>query len=94
MMQEELLEETGQKVADDDDVELDRERIRIIRELFNEYDTDGSGYMDRREMETFCRVILGDPMSMAELDDLYDKADENNDNMIHWDEFIDYWRNN
>jgi len=57
-----------------------------LRQRFDEWDVDKSGWIDRKELkDAFGKLDLGH--SDSELKELFDKTDENKDNKISFEEF-------
>ena len=57
-----------------------------LRQRFDEWDVDKSGWIDRKELkEAYGKLDLGH--SDSELNELFDKTDENKDNKISFEEF-------
>lgn len=69
-------------------MELEAERIK---EIFRAYDTDGDGLISHSELE---RVLLAldarQEWSKEELNDMFFNADKNGDDMLSYEEFVDW----
>ena len=76
-----------------DEILLDEKTIRAIKKVFNYYDKNNDGSIDKNELNNLCRN-LGDPLTKAELDCALYELDKNNSGKIEWEEFIYYWSNN
>ena len=76
-----------------DEILLDEKTIRAIKKVFNYYDKNNDGLIDKNELNNLCRN-LGDPLTKAELDCALYELDKNNSGKIEWEEFIYYWSNN
>ena len=61
-----------------------------IREIFDQFDKDNSGYIEKKELQTLA-IALNDPLSQAELHDFFSQIDTDNSSQISWEEFIKYW---
>lgn len=57
-----------------------------IKEVFDQFDADGSGAIDSSEIRKVCEA-LGVEVSQAEIDALIKEADDNGDGKIQFDEF-------
>ena len=55
-----------------------------LRAAFKVFDKDNSGFVDKKELESVLRN-LGDEMTQAEIDDMFQAADINNDGKIDYD---------
>ena len=61
-----------------------------IKKIFNQFDKNNDGYINKSELNNLSNS-LNNPLSSAELSDLFIKLDTNNSNSITCDEFIKYW---
>ena len=61
-----------------------------LRQTFDKFDKDNSGYIDKKELGTLA-IALNNPLSPAELHDFFSKVDADNSGEISWDEFVKYW---
>ena len=61
-----------------------------LRQTFDKFDKDNSGYIDQKELGTLA-IALNNPLSPAELHDFFSKVDADNSGEISWDEFVKYW---
>ncbi|MCA9526517.1 MAG: EF-hand domain-containing protein [Myxococcales bacterium] len=62
-----------------------------LRELFDFYDRDGNGVIDRDEFARLCRA-LDDGFSEDELAAGLDAIDGNHNGVIEFSEFVGWWR--
>ncbi len=65
------------------------ERGRLL-DLWNTYDADGSGDLDRQEVRTVL-TKMGRLVTETKLDRAFEEMDANGDNLVTFDEFIDWW---
>lgn len=63
----------------------------LILEVFNRIDTDHSGHIDLKEMANAAKQ-LGQEIPMEELKSAIDEMDLNNDGVIHYKEFLYWWK--
>lgn len=89
---EEVHEDTGKKQESDDDFVVTDEQAKVIKRLFEHFDKNGNGMMERKELAGFCKYVLGDPLTRQDLEELYDSVDTDGSGHIHFEEFINYWR--
>lgn len=64
-----------------------------IKKIFNQFDKNKNGYIDKSELNSLS-IALNDPLTPAELQDLFKNIDKDNSGRISWDEFIEYWNEN
>lgn len=57
-----------------------------IKQVFDEFDADGSGNIDKKEIRSVCEK-LGVEVSDADIEDLIKSADDNGDGKISFAEF-------
>lgn len=69
---------------------MSKEEIECIKSIFNQFDKNKNGTIGRPELATLS-IALNNPLSPAELADLFKQIDENHNGIISWDEFIRYW---
>ncbi len=60
------------------------------REIFNSFDRDGSGGIDRRELARLLEA-LGQPLDEEELAVAFEVVDANGSGRISWAEFRAWW---
>ncbi len=77
----------------DDEYMLTEEAIKAIKKIFNEYDLNENGTIEKNELNNLCRA-LGDPLTKSELECALYELDKNNSGKIEWEEFIAYWSDN
>jgi Ca2+-binding EF-hand superfamily protein len=71
---------------------LTSEQITTIQNIFNTFDSNNDGLINRRELYSLT-IALNDPLTPAELADFFKSIDTDNSGSITWDEFITYWGN-
>ena len=76
---------------EDDEFVLTEAHIAAIRVIFKEFDSDGSGTIEPRELSKLC-AALGDPLNKHELKEAFDHLDMDDNGKIGFDEFISFWR--
>lgn len=59
-----------------------------IQKLFKEWDSDGSGTIEREELSAVMKKLCG--LSDEDIDTLIDEADQNKDGVIDYNEFLDW----
>eukprot|EP00929_Paragymnodinium_shiwhaense_P008137 TRINITY_DN112076_c0_g1_i1.p1 TRINITY_DN112076_c0_g1~~TRINITY_DN112076_c0_g1_i1.p1 ORF type:complete len:456 (-),score=126.18 TRINITY_DN112076_c0_g1_i1:134-1501(-) len=59
-----------------------------IKKLFQQWDEDGSGTIDRNELSNVMKKLCG--LADADIDVLIDEADRNKDGVIDYHEFLDW----
>jgi len=69
------------------------EETLAIRRIFDQFDKDKDGFINKRELNTLA-IALNDPLTSAELADFFRGIDKDNSGKITWAEFIAYWGNN
>lgn len=69
--------------------EMDEE-LQRVRESFNIIDLDGSGAIDAAELGTLFKH-LGQAMTQKECENVLAEMDNDGDNDVNFDEFIDWW---
>ena len=62
-----------------------------IREVFDQFDADSSGCLDRVEISEFV-ATFGIKLSAVEEKNMYDMIDKNNDGQIQFNEFLPWWK--
>jgi calmodulin len=72
---------------------LTEEIISTIKVIFNEYDKNNNGTIERTEFRKLCEA-LGERLTQRELDEAMFLLDSNGSGKIEWEEFIEYWANN
>jgi len=58
-----------------------------IRDTFRQVDSDGNGYIDRKELKTVLKRLGNSDISDDELEECYKELDKNGDGKIDFDEF-------
>jgi calmodulin len=66
------------------------ENMRTLQEAFASIDTDGSGFLDRSEVEKLLQ-LMGKPCSKTELDGIMSELDADGDGAVNFVEFQIYW---
>lgn len=64
-----------------------------IKKIFNQFDKNKNGHIDKIELNSLS-IALNDPLTPAELHDLFKNIDKDNSGSISWEEFIKYWNEN
>lgn len=59
-----------------------------LRGIFNQFDSDGNGYIDHGEATT---ILKNFNFNDKEITELIKKHDTNNDGKLEYDEFIKFW---
>lgn len=69
---------------------LSDDELKEVRETFDHFDTDGNGVIDRNELRQLLKTL--DP-GFTEEDVLLGLKvlDANENDVIDWDEFLDWW---
>lgn len=80
----------GGPVPDKDGASLRSATFRDIIEIFNAIDEDGSGFLDRTEVE-HAAVKLGFPMSAEDVGAAFDEMDQSRDGRVGLEEFESWW---
>ena len=62
-----------------------------LRDMFERYDKDGSGSIDRWELMDMIRSELCEPVSDDEIDEAMKVIDINGDGTVDYDEFVEWW---
>ena len=70
---------------------LDEIKVPSARELFDEVDDDGNGYLDMGEVAQLYRRARGQKLTKPELKAATEEMDANGDNQITFDEFEPWW---
>merc|ERR1712166_1465116 len=74
----------------------DKETLKKgIEDYFTEFDKDGNGYLDRRELRHFLQFFFQKwnvhlPLTDEFVDDVYRQIDVNHDNKLEQSELFDY----
>ena len=69
---------------------MSKEEIEHIKSIFNQFDKNKNGTIGKTELAALS-IALNNPLSPAELSDLFKQFDKDNSSQISWDEFIHYW---
>jgi len=62
-----------------------QEYLRMLKEVFDSFDEDGGGTISRAEFKQMM-VVLGQQLSDAEADELFDEMDLDRSDSVDWDE--------
>ena len=73
-----------------DQYALDDKQIAKIRKIFDKYDKDGSGKMDKSEFRAL-NLKLGESLTDQEELDAFNSIDVDNSSRIDWKEFIKWY---
>ena len=63
------------------------EELREHRELFESFDTDGSGEIDAEELQQLCGT-LGNKLSLAEAEEMIADIDVDGNGLVDFNEFL------
>eukprot|EP00756_Hemistasia_phaeocysticola_P046754 Hpha_TRINITY_DN2056_c0_g1::TRINITY_DN2056_c0_g1_i1::g.82803::m.82803 len=75
--------------SSEDERPLTTEEIELLRVEFKKGDKDGSGYLDRKELEVFWRLALHEePPDGESMSDVISRVDTNGDGRISFEEFV------
>ncbi len=77
--------------SDTDDGELERFRRREVKKMFDVVDQDGSGYIDKKEMEILLRK-LGKNYSREEMNEGFFHIDKDRSGHIEFSEFYEWFK--
>lgn len=69
---------------------LESSKKKRVRDVFNKYDTDGSGALDLEEFGHFC-ADLGDNFTPEQLEVALHEIDEDGNGTIEFEEFYQWW---
>lgn len=86
----EEISEVTDGVEEDDEFKLTEAHVAAIRQIFQQFDTDGSGSIEPRELSNLC-AALGDPLTKRELGEAFDHIDVDDNGRIGFNEFITFW---
>ena len=86
---EEISEVTSGTI-EDDEFALTQEHKDAIFKIFQQFDTDGSGSIEPKELQKLCEA-LGDPLDRNELTEAFDHLDVDDNGRIGFNEFITFW---
>lgn len=89
---EEYMTSYGGRIPGDDADELRAATYTDIMDIFNAIDTDGSGFLDKQEVQEMA-TRLGFPMSTKDVDNAFKQMDVNQDGRVSGKEFVAYWEN-
>ncbi|HJK94458.1 MAG TPA: EF-hand domain-containing protein [Polyangiaceae bacterium LLY-WYZ-15_(1-7)] len=70
--------------------DLNEDEIDELREVFDHYDGDGNGVIDRDEFAKLMKTLAPD-FSDDEIETGLEVLDENRNGVIEWDEFLKWW---
>tara|TARA_B100000780_G_C21003331_1_gene401482 strand:+ start:109 stop:336 length:228 start_codon:yes stop_codon:yes gene_type:complete len=62
-----------------------------IHQIFTQFDKNNNNTIDKSELHTLC-IALNNPLSPAELSDMFKNIDDDKSGLITWEEFIKYWK--
>eukprot|EP00929_Paragymnodinium_shiwhaense_P080641 TRINITY_DN4206_c0_g1_i1.p1 TRINITY_DN4206_c0_g1~~TRINITY_DN4206_c0_g1_i1.p1 ORF type:complete len:116 (-),score=40.34 TRINITY_DN4206_c0_g1_i1:147-494(-) len=87
----EASQDGAQIVADDMKFNsiMREKKIAKIKDMFKQWDSDGSGFIDKDEMTALFQKLDPD-WTTHQLEALFRAVDKNGDNVIDIDEFIDW----
>ena len=85
------LNEDEEEDSDTDDGELERFRRREVKKMFDMVDQDGSGYIDKAEMESLLRK-LGKDFSREEMNEGFFNIDKDCSGHIEFSEFYELFK--
>src|SRR3546814_19876569 len=63
----------------------------LSRQIFDKYDSDGNGSIDRREFQMLCHEF-GYYLSPAECEMAVKQIDRDGNNAIEYNEFVKWWK--
>mmetsp|Transcript_3837 Transcript_3837/g.5026 ORF Transcript_3837/g.5026 Transcript_3837/m.5026 type:complete len:329 (+) Transcript_3837:42-1028(+) len=95
---ESLLNLRGEQLSNDDDMsdadeeELEQLRRREVKKMFDLIDKDGSGYIDRKELETLLKS-LNKTFTHDEVNEGFARVDVDLSGRIDFDEFYGWYKN-
>jgi len=72
--------------------EFSKDQIDVFIEAFKQFDLDGNGSIDNKELETVLKNI-GETYSKAELQKQIDEVDTDKSGTVEWPEFLNILRN-
>lgn len=72
--------------------ELYEDQIEELREMFDFYDRDSNGTIDLEEFGQLCEA-LGEGFGADEMLVGFDAIDTNQNGVIEFSEFIEWWKN-
>lgn len=78
-------------MSNDDLYQLTDEQKMAIRKAFDEYDKDGSGFIDKGELSVLARE-LGEELEPDELEEGMKTLDTSGDGKVSFEEFIEWWQ--
>jgi len=76
-----------------DDIHVDKtdaDSMEAVREVFKQFDSDGSGTISREELKQVFLSIPGSPMTENSVEVMFAAADANNDGVIDYNEFVNW----
>ena len=62
--------------------------VEVITEIFNKYDTERRGYIDREQLRQCIFDLNGRNLEDGELNNILDLLDVNKDGKVHLDDFV------
>ena len=68
-------------------------QVTAVREVFNKFDNDGSGNINRKELKQ-CAKQCGEVLTNEELDELLAQVDDDGDGQVNFVEFAEMLKKN
>lgn len=84
------LESYGGRIPIDDDIAVRLPTLAEAMDVFREFDTDGSGYLDMQEVKEMA-IRLGTPLPDDRVKEIFDQMDKNKDGKVQSDEFMEWF---
>lgn len=81
------LESYGGRIPIDDDIAVRLPTLAEAMDVFREFDTDGSGFVDMQEVKEMA-IRLGTPLPENRVKEIFDQMDKNKDGKVQSDEFM------
>lgn len=83
-----VVAERSQKAREDELFAVRMQHEAILRDAFDRYDRDGSGFIDRQELKRMFAEELCRPLSDAQIDDAMREIDTSGDGRVAFDELL------